>query len=44
MTQKEIGFIEFFIEPDAQEMIRISDIPVMSITPKDSGTFTVSPL
>lgn len=44
MTQKETGFIEYFIEPDAQEMIRVSDIPIMSITPKDTGVFTVSPL
>ena len=44
MTQKEIGFIEYFLEPDAQEIIRSSNIPVMSITPKETGVFTVSPL
>lgn len=44
MTQKETGFIEYFIEPDAQEIIRSSDIPVMSITPRETGIIQMSPL
>ncbi len=38
MTQKEIGFVDFFVGSKAQEIIRLSDIPVMSITPKELGT------
>lgn len=35
MTQAENRFVEFFVGSKAQEIIRLSDIPVMSITPKD---------
>lgn len=37
MTQKEVGFIDYFMDSNAQEMIRMSDIPVMSIAPKEIG-------
>lgn len=37
MTQQEVGWVEFFVGSHATEMIRCSDIPVMSITPKDTG-------
>lgn len=35
MTQQESALVEFFVGPDAQEFIRNSDIPVMSVVPKD---------
>ncbi|MEI6694702.1 MAG: universal stress protein [Bacteroidota bacterium] len=38
MTQKEIGFVEYFMDSNAQETIRTSDIPVMCIAPKEIGT------
>ena len=37
MTQKEVGFIDYFMDSNAQEMIRNSEIPVMSIAPKEIG-------
>lgn len=37
MTQQEVGWVEFFVGSHATEMIRSSDIPVMSIVPKDTG-------
>ena len=37
MTQQEVGWIEKFIDSEAQEMIRNSEIPVMSIAPKEIG-------
>jgi hypothetical protein len=37
MTQKETGFIPFFVDKQATEIIRLSSIPVMSIIPKDMG-------
>lgn len=37
MTQQEVGWVEFFVGSHATEMIRSSDIPVMSIIPKDTG-------
>jgi nucleotide-binding universal stress UspA family protein len=37
MTQQEVGFIDYFMDSNAQEMIRNSDIPVMSIAPKEIG-------
>lgn len=37
MTQKEVGWIEYFMDSNAQEMIRTSDIPVMCIAPKEIG-------
>ncbi len=42
MTQQESAIVEFFIDSIAQEMIRRSGIPVMSVVPKEivspSGT------
>jgi len=35
MTQQESGVIEFFIGSRAQEFVRLSPIPVMSIVPKE---------
>lgn len=37
MTQQEIGIVEFFVGSHAQEIIRLSDIPVMSVIPKELG-------
>ncbi len=37
MTQKETGWTEFFVDSQATDIIRLSDIPVMSINPKDMG-------
>jgi len=37
MTQQEIGIVEFFVGSHAQEFIRLSDIPVMSVIPKELG-------
>jgi nucleotide-binding universal stress UspA family protein len=37
MTQKENKLVEFFMGSSAQTMIRLSEIPVMSIIPKDLG-------
>ena len=37
MTQQENKLIEFFMGSSAQTMIRLSEIPVMSIIPKDLG-------
>lgn len=37
MTQKETGWTEFFVDSQATDIIRMSDIPVMSIIPKDMG-------
>lgn len=37
LTQQEIGMVEYFVGSHAQEFIRLSDIPVMSIIPKELG-------
>ena len=37
MTQKEVGWIEYFMDSNAQEMLRNSEIPVMCIAPKEIG-------
>ena len=37
MTQQETKLAEFFIGSAAQTIIRLSEIPVMSIIPKDLG-------
>ncbi len=37
MTQKEVGFIDYFMDSNAQEVIRTSEIPVMCIAPKEIG-------
>lgn len=37
MTQKEIGIIEYFLDSGAQQIIRSSPVPVMSIVPRELG-------
>jgi nucleotide-binding universal stress UspA family protein len=37
LTQQEIGIVEFFVGSHAQEFIRLSEIPVMSVIPKEIG-------
>jgi nucleotide-binding universal stress UspA family protein len=37
MTHQEIGLVEYFVGSESQEFIRLSDIPVMSIVPKNLG-------
>jgi nucleotide-binding universal stress UspA family protein len=41
MTQQEAGVIEFFMGSRAQEFIRLSSVPVMSIAPKELGFVSV---
>lgn len=41
MTQKEVGVIEFFMGSGAQEFVRLSPIPVMSIAPKELGFISI---
>ena len=40
MTQQETGLFEFFIGSSAQEIIRRSKVPVMSIIPQELGFVT----
>jgi nucleotide-binding universal stress UspA family protein len=37
MTHQEVGLVEYFVGSESQEFIRLSDIPVMSIVPKNLG-------
>jgi nucleotide-binding universal stress UspA family protein len=37
MTQQETGFVEYFVGSHAQEFLRLSDIPVLSVIPKELG-------
>lgn len=37
MTQQEISFVEYFVGSKAQEFIRLSEIPVMSVVPQELG-------
>ncbi len=37
MTHQEPGLVEYFVGSESQEFIRLSDIPVMSIIPKNLG-------
>ncbi len=37
MTQQEMAIVEFFLSSSAQEVIRTSEIPVMSVVPKELG-------
>lgn len=37
MTQQEFSIIEFFIGSNAQEFIRSSEIPIVSIVPNENG-------
>lgn len=41
MTQSEIGIIDFFLDSDAQQIIRSSKVPVMSIVPRDIGMSSI---
>jgi nucleotide-binding universal stress UspA family protein len=41
MTQQEAGVIEFFVGSRAQEFVRLSPIPVMSIVPKELGFISI---
>ncbi len=41
LTQQEIGIVEYFVGSHAQEFIRLSDIPVMSMIPKDLGITSI---
>lgn len=41
MTQQEAGLIEFFMGSIAQEFVRLSPIPVMSIAPKELGFISI---
>ncbi|HNY01606.1 MAG TPA: universal stress protein [Bacteroidales bacterium] len=41
MTQQEAGVVEFFMGSRAQEFVRLSPIPVMSITPKELGFVSI---
>jgi len=41
MTQQEVGVIEFFVGSRAQEFVRRSPIPVMSIAPKELGFISI---
>lgn len=38
MTQQESALVEFFVGSHAQEFIRLSAIPVMSVVPEDKGS------
>jgi len=42
MTQNELSLIEFFVSSSAQEIIRHSDIPVMSVIPKELGYTSIA--
>ncbi|MCX6273376.1 MAG: universal stress protein [Bacteroidetes bacterium] len=37
MTQQELSLIQFFVSSSAQDILRLSEIPVMSVTPRDLG-------
>jgi len=41
MTQQEAGMIEFFVGSRAQEFVRLSPVPVMSIAPKELGFVSI---
>jgi len=41
MTQQESGVKEFFVGSSAQEFVRLSPIPVMSIVPKELGFISI---
>ncbi|MBE0647899.1 MAG: universal stress protein [Bacteroidales bacterium] len=41
MTQQEAGLIEFFMGSVAQEFVRLSPVPVMSIVPKQLGFVSI---
>ncbi len=41
LTQQEIGIVEYFVGSHAQEFIRLSEIPVLSLIPKELGYTSV---
>jgi nucleotide-binding universal stress UspA family protein len=41
LTQQEFGIVEYFVGSHASEIIRLSDIPVMSLIPKELGFTSV---
>jgi len=41
MTQQEAGLVEFFLGSTAQEFVRLSPVPVMSIVPKELGFISI---
>ncbi len=41
MTQQEFSIVEFFVGSHAQEFIRCSEIPVVSIVPKELGFVSI---
>jgi nucleotide-binding universal stress UspA family protein len=41
MTQQEVSVIEFFVGSRAQEFVRLSPIPVMSIVPRELGFVSI---
>lgn len=41
LTQQEIGIVEYFVGSHAQEFIRLSDIPVMSVIPRELGITSI---
>ena len=41
LTQQEIGIVEYFVGSHAQEFIRLSPIPVMSIIPKANSGMSI---
>ena len=41
MTQQETSVIEFFVGSRAQEFVRLSPVPVMSIAPKELGFVSI---
>lgn len=43
MTQQENSIIEFFVGSNAQEFIRCSEIPVVSIVPNEKGFISMLP-
>ena len=42
ITQQEVAIVEYFVGSQESEFIRLSDIPVLSIVPKDLGITSVS--
>jgi nucleotide-binding universal stress UspA family protein len=41
LNQQDAGLVEYFVGSDAQEIIRLSDFPVMSVAPQDLGFTSV---
>ena len=45
MTQQEVGWVDFFLAPSAQDIINLSEIPVLAIRPmkrKDTTEFMIT--